>query len=456
MTAHAAEEAIRDHWSATNDLRRRRAYQHLEDAVVDELARCGVDRSTIHTNQSMALPGGYHRAGRSWDVLVIEDQMPVAGIEIISMRGSAFRKNIGNRMDDIVARGADVSRPYDQPSVRELKPALGLLYVLEDQVATTSTPLPGPSAPGTSPEPPKPPEDQLSDFFRRVLRDGMYDSACLLVATPPPNVTVREPDPEMGFTDFAEKIAARIKQVRTARQQTNVGAAELGRRLARRDDLGEVVAGLSSTSAGRLAVDLDVIHRRRRVVAALRELVLDPTTKEETVQSLIGRKFWIFGGQYVGVRERRDGVLLDQYDIPLICADRSIHVIELKRPGHSLVKKQRNHLIVSTDVHEAIGQCMNYLRGLDDLGTSLQTYEHNELGVNYDYRRARGTVVIGNAELEATDGITSEQIHQTIRSYNAHLTRVQVLTYDDLVDSAARVSSTGFGGDWISWFPGLR
>ncbi|WP_337824692.1 Shedu anti-phage system protein SduA domain-containing protein [Amycolatopsis sp. A1MSW2902] len=438
MTVHAAEEAIRNDWSTANDVRSRRRYQHLKDAVVEELVRCGVDRSAIHTDQSMNLPGAYHRVRRPWDVLVTEDEMPVGGIEIISVSGSAARHNVRNRMDDIVARGVDVSRPYDQPSVRALKPALGLVYVLEDQAAAASPTLPGASTPGTSPEPPKRPEDLLSDFFRRIVRDRMYDAACLLVATHQPNVTIREPDAEMGFTNFAEKISAQVKQVRTALRQTNVGAAELGRRLAQRDDLGEVVAGLSSTSVGQLALDLDVIHRRRRAVAELRDLVLDRTAKEETVQSLIGRKFWIFGGQYIGIRERRDSVPLDQHDIPLICSDRSIHVIELKRPGHRLVKKQRNHLIVSTDVHEAIGQCMNYLRGLDDLGTSLQTYEHNELGANYDYRRARGTVVIGNAELEATDGITSEQIHQTIRSYNAHLTRVQVLTYDDLVDSAAR------------------
>ncbi|WP_432844988.1 hypothetical protein ACQPXB_28005 [Amycolatopsis sp. CA-161197] len=55
-----------------------------------------------------------------------------------------------------------------------------------------------------------------------------------------------------------------------------------------------------------------------------------------------------------------------------------------------------------------------------------------------DFRRARGTVVIGNAESEATGTITGKKIHQTIRSYDAHLTRVQVLTYDELVDGAPR------------------
>lgn len=82
---------------------------------------------------------------------------------------------------------------------------------------------------------------------------------------------------------------------------------------------------------------------------------------------MIGRKYWIFGGQYTGVLNRRDCIPLDEHDIPLVCADRSIHVVELKRPGHKLVKAHRNHLIVSNEVHEAVAQCMNYLRGLDEL-----------------------------------------------------------------------------------------
>ncbi len=129
---------------------------------------------------------------------------------------------------------------------------------------------------------------------------------------------------------------------------------------------------------------------------------------------------------------------LDQRDIPLVCADRSLHVVELKGPENKIVRWHRNHLIVADKVHQSVSQCVNYLRTVDDLGAAMQTVHPNELGLDYDYRRARGTVVIGHQDRSRPDGVTREQVDQTIRSYNAHLSRVQVITYDDLLDSAER------------------
>lgn len=340
----------------------------------------------------------------------------------------------------MVAAGANVARTFEQETVRALKPAVGQLLLLQEGREIIELVQPRQTVLSTfAPAgPPQSLQDRLRDFFRRLLNDEMYDAVCFLTSTAPPDVTVREPDSAMGFASFAAKITARIEGIREARRQGNIQAAELGRRLAERDDLSVVVAGLSTTDAGRVAVDLDVIHRRRQTVAELRDLVLNPDTTENEIQKMIGRKYWLFGGQYTGVLERRDGFALDEHDIPLVCADRSIHIIELKRPGHRLVKAQRNHLIVSNDVHAAVGQCMNYLRGIDELGAAMGTYHRNELGLEYDYRRARGTVIIGHPDLSETDNITREQVEQTIRSYNAHLSRVQVITFADLVDSADR------------------
>jgi hypothetical protein len=92
----------------------------------------------------------------------------------------------------------------------------------------------------------------------------------------------------------------------------------------------------------------------------------------------------------------------------------------------------------TTEVHEAVSQCMNYIRSFDDMGATLQTVHHNELGLGHDYRRVRATVVIGHQDRGLPDGMTREQVDQTIRSYNAHLSRVQVLTWDDLLESAER------------------
>nr|WP_225954659.1 Shedu anti-phage system protein SduA domain-containing protein [Kibdelosporangium phytohabitans] len=459
---HPAEDAIRSFWEAHGDrlstrgvggVRIGRSTQAIVDAIVEELVLCGLDRASIRRDQPLPLPGSYHESHRPWDLVVIDEGVPVAAVEVTINTGS-FTNNLRNRMDDILAQTTNVSRGYDQQSVQALKPALGQVFLLEECAATTTPPRqrPNPLDASESAGPPKSHEGRLLDFLQRLVRDGMYDAICYLVSHAPPTVTVREPDPGMGFATFAQTLVDRITKVREARRQRNLSAAELGRLLAERNvsptelgrtiaglaDVGGVVSGITSTDEGRLAVDVDVIRRRREAVAELRELVLNPATTEAEIQKMIGRRYWIFGGHYTGVLDRRNAVPLDQHDIPLVCADRSIHIVELKRPGHQLVKPHRNHLIVSNEVHEAVGQCMNYIRALDELGAGLETLHRNELGVVYDYRRVKGTVVIGHPELCATDSVAGEQIEQTIRSYNAHLSRVQVLTYAELVDSAER------------------
>jgi hypothetical protein len=81
---------------------------------------------------------------------------------------------------------------------------------------------------------------------------------------------------------------------------------------------------------------------------------------------------------------------------------------------------------------------MNYVRTFDELGASQTTYYQNELGQQYDMRRVFATVVIGHPKhVRATGkGLRAADeriIQQTIRSYNAHLSRIEVVTYKDLV-----------------------
>ncbi|URN13061.1 DUF4263 domain-containing protein [Streptomyces radiopugnans] len=222
-------------------------------------------------------------------------------------------------------------------------------------------------------------------------------------------------------------------------EATGVDPAELGRALAERGDIEAVVSGLASTPAGLAATEAAVIAQRRQVVAHLKDLVEDPSTTETQMQASIGENFWLFGGKYTGIASRRDMTYLDQHDIPLVCADGSLHIVELKGPNvPRLVKQYRNHLIVGSEVHEAVSQALNYLRALDEQGLNLQATYENELGVSYDMRRARATVLIGHPNHVNVPHATKRRIEQTVRTYNSHLTRVEVLTYAELLDSAER------------------
>lgn len=180
-----------------------------------------------------------------------------------------------------------------------------------------------------------------------------------------------------------------------------------------------------------------MIHHRRRLVSRLRALALADDTNETKMHEALGTNYWIFGGQYTSIA-KRSLMQLDQHDDPLVCGDNSLHIVELKGPESKIVRRYRGHPIVATEVHEAVSQCMNYIRSFDDMGATLQTVHRNELGLHHDYRRVRAPIVNGHQDRNIPEGITREQVDQTIRSYNAHLSRVQVLTRDDLLESAER------------------
>jgi hypothetical protein len=165
-------------------------------------------------------------------------------------------------------------------------------------------------------------------------------------------------------------------------------------------------------------------------------VVRDPVSAENDVQRILDKQWWMFGGRFIDKAKRRSLTVLDQLDVPLIRSDGSLHIVELKQaniPG--LIRKHRNHLVVGNDVHEAVSQAMNYLVSLDEQRAQILT----DLGI--DVRRAAATIVVGHTDF--VDGFTADQVHETIRTYNSHLSRVEVITFDELVSGATK--SLDFG-----------
>lgn len=155
------------------------------------------------------------------------------------------------------------------------------------------------------------------------------------------------------------------------------------------------------------------------------------------MQRVMGDSYWMFGGRYVGVAGRRNLVPLDQHDVPLVGADGFLHIVELKGPHvPRLVRRHRNHLIVGNEVHEAMSQATNYLANLDAHGAGLTTMYRDTFGLDYDMHRVFATVVIGHPV--HVDGVTARQVEQTLRTYNSHLSRVEVMTWAMLPDAAER------------------
>ncbi|MGW4285548.1 Shedu anti-phage system protein SduA domain-containing protein [Streptomyces sp. NPDC004673] len=189
---------------------------------------------------------------------------------------------------------------------------------------------------------------------------------------------------------------------------------------------------LADADAGTLAQLLEL--RARQVgLAALRTVVEDPDSSESALHSRLKNQEWIFGGAFVAELARRQYTPDAILDIPLLRGDGSLHVVELKRANiRDLVIRRSGHPMLGAPVHHAVSQAQNYLRTMDENRPNILA-EH---GV--DTRRASATVVIGHPRY-VTGDVTSQEIAETLRTYNTHQARIEVITYETLLDSASRM-----------------
>lgn len=229
-------------------------------------------------------------------------------------------------------------------------------------------------------------------------------------------------------------------------ESLGITGSVMGSALSEWHDLRNMLASATQSPLGLSAAEAAIVTRRRGIIAELKEMIKDPSMTERQLHRKIKGHYWIFGGRYTGVSDRTSLIPMDDYDIPLFCTDGSIHIVELKGSYITdLVVRHRSHLIAGTKVHEAVGQAVNYLRDLDEAGASMETY-YKRNGLEYDLSRARATVVIGNPEFvnipadpkRKLGAATKQMVAQTIRTYNSLMSRVEVVTWVELLDAADR------------------
>jgi hypothetical protein len=207
-----------------------------------------------------------------------------------------------------------------------------------------------------------------------------------------------------------------------------------------------MVSALAASSDGMLLAEAVELQKRRAQLDQLRRIVEDPSSQERRdLHPQLKRMAWIFGGRYIGESRRKELTTGDILDIPLLRPDGSLHIVELKGANiPKLVHRYRGPsspqaiagqneelpLIVGTEVHEAVGQVMNYLCHLDE------ERDHILARFKIESRRATGTVLIGHPGF--IEDFNDEEIANTLRIYNSHLSRIEVMHYRDLIDNAER------------------
>ena len=63
----------------------------LAEALAEDLAAAGVDRDSILTEARVGLGGGYGLTSRSWDLVVLNEDLPVIVVEIKVILGSSLK-----------------------------------------------------------------------------------------------------------------------------------------------------------------------------------------------------------------------------------------------------------------------------------------------------------------------------------------------------------------------------
>ena len=208
-----------------------------------------------------------------------------------------------------------------------------------------------------------------------------------------------------------------------------VDPAEAARRISASP---EALAVLANEDSGRLILRAAELKRQEHGLMTARLISENPSASENDLHQALLANTWIFGGRYLGVAAQRRLTAGNEVDIPLLRADGVLHIVELKRSmsAGSIVKRHRNAWVPTAEVHDAIGQARNYLLALDEERHAIRA----QYGI--ETRRASALVLIGHPSLHPD--LPEETINDTLRTLNAHTSRVEVLTYKELLDSEER------------------
>jgi hypothetical protein len=171
------------------------------------------------------------------------------------------------------------------------------------------------------------------------------------------------------------------------------------------------------------------IARYRDSFATLEELIEGNAT-EWDFQSHLESNDWLFGSEYSELLDLRHATRDEHQDfIVRRTTDEYIEIIEIKRPlnGQSLFNYDRSHdcYYPSSPLSQVVGQVINYIEQLDAERESL--LRRNGLDTN----KIRAKIIIGR------NGDDSQL--QALRNFNGHLHRIEIVTFDQLLNIGRRV-----------------
>jgi hypothetical protein len=175
----------------------------------------GILNSSIFVKSKVTLPG-YFRPTKEWDLVAVDNGKLLAVIEFKSQVGPSFGNNFNNRVEEALGSALDIRTAYREGAFPPFpKPWLGYLMLLEDAPASTR--------PVACEEPHFPVFKEFRDascakryeiFCERLLRENLYDAACLALTDREsgPRGEYRAPSPYFSPEGFISSLSARAAE----------------------------------------------------------------------------------------------------------------------------------------------------------------------------------------------------------------------------------------------------
>lgn len=168
----------------------------------------------------------------------------------------------------------------------------------------------------------------------------------------------------------------------------------------------------------------------RRIREELNTLI-EANSKETPLQKLLSANPWLFGSEYSELLERRTWTRDDNQDFMLRrTTDDYLEIIEIKTPfPEDILVYDSSHDSYgpSHKLSAALGQVVRYIEEVERTRDQIIAKD------NVDSLKIRARLIIGR------DG--SPEMMAALRSFNGHLHRIEILTFDQLLRIADRVLS---------------
>lgn len=168
-----------------------------------------------------------------------------------------------------------------------------------------------------------------------------------------------------------------------------------------------------------------------KALQVLKELVADPSTQEKDFQKHLERNPWMFGSEYSELLPRRTWMRDARLDYMLRrTVDDYLEIVEIKTAfSDSLFvhDQDRDCYYASSKLSPVIGQVTRYIEEVERNRDMILAKD------SVDTLKIRARAIVGR------DHSHDEQA--ALRNLNAHLHRIEIITFDQLIRIAERVLS---------------